>query len=377
MNPELINKLTLFRRELHQNPEVSENEWKTRDRVAEYLRLNSEAEIIPIGITGLAAIFDSGIDGETIMLRAELDALPIQEVNDFSYRSINNGVSHKCGHDGHTTILCGVAEMLSKEPISKGKVILLFQPAEENGEGAKQVYPDFEKKGLLPDKVFALHNLPGYPAHQIVVKNGSFTPAVKSIIITLDGKTSHAAEPENGLNPAAAMSEVFLNTIALSNNNPDSDDFRLVTPVFAEMGEKAHGISAGKAEVHLTFRSWTTSATEQLALEIEAVSKQAADKYGLTVNFSYLQEFDANMNNQLAVDMIRNAATELELDILEKNYPFKWGEDFGYFTTRHDGAMFGLGAGENVPALHNPDYDFPDEVIKTAVLLFMKIVNLL
>jgi len=228
---------------------------------------------------------------------------------------------------------------------------------------------------ISPDFVFALHNLPGFPMHQIVLKQESFTAAVTSLIINLKGKTSHAAEPEHGINPALAVAEIIQKSLALENNNSESEAMRVITPVFIELGEKAYGISAEKATVHLTIRCWNNQNLEKLQREIEELSTKISNAHKLKIEFFTTQTFQANINDSTAVDYVQKATIAGALNINMRNHPFKWGEDFGLFTTKFKGCMFGLGAGENTPALHNPDYDFPDELIKTGIQVFSNIIK--
>ncbi|HNQ60754.1 MAG TPA: amidohydrolase [Bacteroidia bacterium] len=368
--------LKRFRREIHAFPEISGGEKETARKVLGFLKNCSPDEIITdIGGYGIVATWDSGVEGPEIIFRAELDALPIEEINTFDYKSAINGVSHKCGHDGHSTILCGLAKYLSVNKNSKGKVRLIFQPAEENGEGAKAMLEDEKFKGVEPDFIFALHNLPGYPMSKVVVKDNTFTAAVNSIIIHLTGKTSHAAEPEHGLNPALAVAEIIQGSMALANNYPDKEDMRVITPVYMDLGTKDYGISAGVATVHLTIRCWNDEYLRKLEEDIIKLSEQISKKHKLSVKFDFTQTFHANINNSLAAEKVRKAAKKLDLSLDERQFPFKWGEDFGLFTSRFKGCMFGLGAGENMPALHNPDYDFPDELIETGVKIFIGIMH--
>lgn len=366
-----INKLSTFRKNLHQQPEVSGHEVNTAKMVNNYLQNCQTTEIISnVGGHGILAIWDSGLPGETILFRAELDALPIQEINDFAHKSMFDGVSHKCGHDGHATILCGMADYLAENPPTKGKVVLLFQPAEENGEGAIAMLNDPKFQQISPDFVFALHNLPGYPLGQIVVKDDSFTAAVNSIIIKLKGKTAHAAEPENGINPALAVADIIKTSLSIENNRPEKDDMSVITPVFISLGEKAYGISADEAEIHFTLRCWNNINLRQLEKNIEDISNIIARQYKLKVSFEYTQTFDANINHPKAVQYVRQSAELKNFKTKERPFPFKWGEDFGAFTSKFKGCMFGLGAGEEMAALHNPDYDFPDELIEYGVEIF-------
>ncbi len=328
-----------------------------------------------VGGTGVLVTFDSGQPGKSLLFRAELDGLPIPEESDLPYKSVYEGKGHQCGHDGHLTILAGVGAWLSRNPPKSGKVHLIFQPAEENGEGAKAVMQDERFKALVFDEVYALHNLPGFPLGQIIVKDHSFTAAVNSIIIQIKGKTSHAAEPEKGLNPSSAVAEILSGLAMFQHNDPESADFRLITPVYVTMGSKDYGISAGDAEIHLTLRSWTNEALAALESNVTRLAKEVCKKHHLAFHHQFLAHFYANENDPACVDAVRKAAASVGLPVLERFFPFKWGEDFGIITTRFKGCMFGLGSGEHQPALHNPDYDFPDELIPKGIAIFTAIIK--
>ncbi|NCT16638.1 MAG: amidohydrolase [Flavobacteriaceae bacterium CG2_30_34_30] len=369
-----IEQLIAFRKALHAHPELSGEEKDTSNRVVNFLKECNPSQIITqVGGYGVIAVFDSEKEGHNLMIRADMDALPIEEVNDFDYLSKNKGVSHKCGHDGHTIILLGLAKRLSKNPPNKGKAILLFQPAEEIGTGAAVVLNDEKFKSLKPDWVFGLHNLPGYQLHEVVVKNDSFTASVKSIVIVFQGKTTHAAEPEHGINPAMAVSELILQASFWSNNLQERKDFAVITPIHIDLGSEAYGTSAGQATVGFTIRTWTESEMKKLQEKMESFILAIAKKHKLKADFKYIQEFKANENNAEAVKSITTAANNLGYIITNREFPFKWGEDFGLFTQQHKGAFFGIGAGKNCPALHNPDYDFPDELIPTGIQLFYEL----
>lgn len=371
-----LEKYKKIRRDFHQNyAELSTQEFKTCQRIQDLLKENTTAEIIPIGKTGVMAVFEGKSKGKTIMLRADTDALPIEEINDFEHKSVHPKISHKCGHDGHTTILLGVAEMLEKNPLDKGKVILLWQPAEENGMGAQQVIDDGLIKNYQPDMAFALHNLPGFPLNQIIYKKGAFTANVKSLIFDFNGKTAHAAEPEYGHNPAFAIAKILEKCKRMTHNEPRNQNFFLITPVYADFGTKDYGISAGKGSLHLTIRSWSPKLFDEKTDELIAFAKEICQNEMLTLGISWTQEFFSNQNDDNTVAIIQKSAEELNLKHQEISAPFKWGEDFGLFTQLIPGAMFGIGSGENCPALHNPDYDFPDEITLTAFQIFYKILE--
>ena len=368
-----MTNFSLLRREFHQIAELSGHEITTAKKVVDFLK-NYNCTVVPnIGNTGVLGIFDSGKHGKTVTFRAELDALPIQEINTFKYKSRNDGVSHKCGHDGHLTSLLALAEKLHINPPKIGRVILLFQSAEENGEGAFAMFHDKKFKEFYPDYIFAYHNLPGYPLKEIIYKYDSFTPAVTSIIIKLKGKTSHAAEPEHGYNPALAMAKIMEKSIAIARNDINDENFSVVTPIYQTLGTTDYGVSAGCGEIHLTLRCWTQNALNQLIEEIKAIAKKEAKKEILKVSFEFTQDFQANENHKEAVDILKKVMLDKEFPHQNRAYPFKWGEDFGLFTQNFKGAMFGIGSGENCPALHNPDYDFPDELIDYASEVFFNL----
>ena len=371
-----MEELISLRRELHKNPEVSGFEKETAVRIQNYLGQYPPTKLLTnIGGNGILAIYEGKQKGKTILLRCELDALPIQEINSFEHKSKFKNVSHKCGHDGHMAILCGVAKHIFENPLEKGNVVLLFQPSEENGKGAQAVFDDEKFKLIKPDFVYALHNLPGYEKNQIVLKEGTFTCAVNSIIIKLHGKTSHAGEPENGDNPALAISEIISAFLEKKQPNILDKNYCVLTPIYIEMGEKAYGVSAGYGEVHFTFRSNQNKLMQQIEDELQEIAITISRKHNLIPEITWTESFKANENDKVAVDFIRTAARKAELSVLEKEVPFSFGEDFGLFTQHYKGAMFGLGSGKKVPALHNPDYDFPDEIIKSGVSVFTSLIK--
>ena len=369
-----MESLIRLRKELHKNPELSGKEQQTSERILAFLEKYKPDEChTQIGKTGIIAIYHGEEEGKTLLFRCELDALPIKELNNFEHQSVHKGVAHSCGHDGHMAILCGLATVLAQKKLARGKVILLFQPSEENGKGAAKVMKNEFFKTLQPDFVFALHNLPNFPKNQIVVKENAFTCAVVSLKIVLQGKTAHAGEPENGINPAVAMAEIIQQFHTLNQPNLQQNDFTLVTPIFSSMGKKAYGVSAGNAEVHFTIRCKNNAGIKEfqkiLVEKVNAVSKL----HQLKSSVKWIEPFYANENNPAAVQLIADGTKKLGYNLLKTEIPFRWGEDFGLFTAHYAGALFGLGAGLETPDLHNPDYDFPDEIIATGIKVFYQI----
>lgn len=365
-----------LRRLLHQHPELSGREVATAGRIKGYLMAYPPEQLIEaVGGHGLLAIYDFDKPGPSVMIRCELDALPIDEPNTFEYRSRRAGVSHKCGHDGHMTIVAGLSPWLYSRPFQRGRVILLFQPAEENGQGAKAMLDDHKFGDLRPDYVFALHNIPGFPLHQIIQVDRQFSATVKSMVIRLHGQQSHAAEPENGRNPAWAMADIMHKIDDFIIADPTHPDFTLITPVHTTMGQRDYGISAGYGELHFTLRTWSMEKMEDVVCQLEAIGKRVGDQFGLEITFEYLEYFPATPNEPTANLIIEKAARAGGLELVRQTTPFKFGEDFGWFAQAFKGAMFGLGAGKESPVLHNEQYDFPEPLIWSGITVFKEIIQ--
>lgn len=372
----MLTEITALRRELHRYPELSGLEKQTAARIRDFITSHHPARFIEgLGGNGLAAIYDFGEGGPTIMFRCELDALPIEEMNGFEYRSTQAGVSHKCGHDGHMAILAGLIFWIRKQDFKKGKIILLFQPAEENGQGAEAVLKDERFKEIKPDYVFALHNLPGEEMNSIIVKNDVFTATVQSLVIHLRGKIAHASEPENGINPALAIVEITTAFAKMNVTDPADPGFRLLTPICIRMGEVAYGVSAGQADVHYTLRSWTEENMKILEETLMEITEEICRKHQLELDVEWFDYFPATVNNKTCVDIIREAAKQNNFTLKENKVAIRFGEDFGWFSREYKTAMFGLGSGFKTPALHHPDYDFPDEITETGIRMFTAIIE--
>jgi len=372
----MLEKIIELRRELHKHPEISGKEIETAQRIKNFLSHNSPSELIErIGGHGLAAIYSFGEEGPVILIRCELDALPIEESNQFEYRSVKNGVSHKCGHDGHMAMVAGLSYWIKKQIYKKGKIILLFQPAEETGKGAKAVLEDDKFKEFKPDYVFALHNIPGEPLNTIIRVQNNFSSSVQSLGILLKGKESHASEPENGVNPALAIAELIKQFDLLNISEPEKPNFALLTPVHIKMGQIAYGISAGSGELHYTLRTRDEEHMEMLKVAINELLAKTCKRYNLRSETGWFDYFPTSANDSLCNELILKAAESNHFNIKEKTYPYKFGEDFGWFSKHYKSVMFGLGSGEHSPALHNPDYDFPDEIIPTGMTMFTSIIS--
>jgi amidohydrolase len=372
INPEIIN----LRKELHRNPELSSFEHGTAKRIRRFIEKHNPTDILEnIGGTGLVAIYKYQKKGKSITIRCELDALPIQEENEFKHQSKKEGISHKCGHDGHMAIVSGLIFWLKNQSFNSGEIILLFQPAEENGKGANRVLKDERFKSLKTDYVFALHNIPKEPLNGIILIDKRFSAEVQSFIVSVKGKKSHASEPENGINPALGLSNIITTLSKLEVVKPEDKNFTLMTPVHINMGQIAYGISPANGELHYTVRTWNRKNMSALRVQINEIIQQICQIHKLQYEIVWLEYFPAAANDIESNNFIEKAAKENNYKISERPYPFKFGEDFGWFSREYKTAMFGLGAGLDTPALHNADYDFPDEIIETGITMFKSIIS--
>lgn len=371
------NDLIEIRKHLHKNPELSGNENETSEFIiSELNKLNPDKIIKNIGGYGIAAIF-YGIDPElTIGFRSELDALPIKETNDFEHISLKAGVSHKCGHDGHMTNLLAFADKISKVRNKlKNTIIILFQPAEETAQGAKAIINDEKFSELKIDYLFALHNLPGYPLRSILIKEEEFASASTGVIFKLSGKTSHAAHPENGINPVNAMTNIINGLLTVPSLYTNLKDASNITIIHAQLGEIAFGTSPGDAVVMATLRAHKNEIMDILKTKSLELAQNIAKINNLKFEYEWVEDFAATVNENDAYIAIKDAANRLEYKQINIDNPFPWSEDFGFYSEKIKTGFFGVGAGEEHPQLHNPDYDYPDDIIEISANMFYNIVQ--
>lgn len=372
------DELIALRKKLHQQPELSGKEIKTAQTIKQYLTKYKPDQLLEnLGGHGLMATYESGKEGPHIAFRCDMDALPIQEDNDFAHASTSVGVSHKCGHDGHMAIVSGLAAIFHYERPTKGKVSLLYQPAEETGEGAHRLMEDKQFQANLPDYLFGLHNLPKVDKSMIYCSSASFAAASKGIVIKLSGKTSHAAEPQNGISPVPAVSELlaYFSTI---EKKLDFSSTTFITVVHTLIGEIAFGTSPAKGEIRATLRAFEQGDMDLLTKSVVEYTQQKADRHQLSLEIDWTEVFPATANTKETFEMVKRAAAQTELSFHEMKEPFRWSEDFGHYSKKMKTGFFGLGAGEETPSLHNSDYDFPDEIIESGTRIFHQIaLNLL
>ncbi len=364
-----------WRRDMHRHPEISGEERETAGRVVAFVRRTRPDQLVTgLGGHGVAAIYESGQPGPTVMLRCELDALPILETGEVAHRSTVPGKAHLCGHDGHMTIIATVACELGVERPKRGSVVLLFQPAEETGAGAAAVIADPKFSVIAPDYAFALHNMPGLPLGHARLSAGPANCASRGMRIVLSGRTAHASMPETGISPMAAVAQLMPGLTALGGDGVLQEGYALVTVTHAAMGEPAFGIAPGRAEVWATLRTLTDGGMDALVAAAEQLVRSAALASGLGVEIGYHDVFHHCDNDPEAVDLLR-AAFEAETIPHGPGEVMRASEDFGLFGRNARAAMFLFGSGEAAPQLHNPDYDFPDELIEPGARIFVRVVR--
>ena len=378
------NDIAVFRRDLHAHPELSEKETRTAQAIVQRLAKSDPSQVIDgLGSmqTGICAVYDSGAPGPTVLVRCELDALPIQETNAFEHRSTSPGVSHKCGHDGHMATLVALSDDLGADPIARGRVFLLFQPAEETGTGASAVIGDARFQALgAPDYVYAFHNVPKFPLGDVLVRKGLFAQASVGFIVRFTGKTSHSSYPEHGINPSHAVTEL----VTAVNQFHSTFTGKAVAPVlgtisYAQVGqiEKGpnFGTTPGEATVMGVVRAQTNEDLARLREELGRLADRLAADSGLQNRLSWHEAFAATGSDDECAEVVAQAARQVGLSVQELEEPFRWSEDFGYFTDTFTGAFFGLGSGVDQPQLHDDSYDYPDELIGTGATLYRAIID--
>lgn len=366
IDPLSLERAVAFRRALHAAPELSGQEERTAAAVVSLLASTSPSRIVTgLGGHGVAAVYDSGQPGPTVLLRCELDGLPIEDTATAPWRSTVPGKGHQCGHDGHMATLALLAMTFGERGPDRGRVVLMFQPAEENGAGARAVVTDPAFAAIAPDMSFAWHNMPGLPLGEAWLAPGVVNCASRGMRIAFTGRTSHASEPENGVSPMPAIARLMPALAALGPREPGGP-LAMATVTHAELGAAAFGVSPGAGEVWATLRTLTDAGMDDLVARATALAQAAAANHGLGLAVSFHEVFAHVENAPAAVAELVRAMDAEGVKHSPGRLPFRASEDFGIFGQQAPSAMVFIGAGENHPSLHNPDYDFPDALLPLA-----------
>lgn len=359
-----------LRQELHAHPELSGQEAWTKRRLMDFLRTHTALELVDRG-NWFYAVYRGGSNRPGIAFRADMDAVAIKEILPLPYASGAPGVSHKCGHDGHCAALCALAILVERQHADRD-VYFLFQHAEENGAGAIVCRVLMKEAGI--GEIYAFHNMPGQPLHSVAVTDGVMNCASEGMTIIFQGAPAHASRPEDGRNPAAAVAEIILAIPDLLDPNRYRGLVQC-TVVHTLIGMENFGISAADARLSLTCRSHYEEELTRLKEALAALALEKAQRDGLEVSFHNRDAYPETSNHALCASKIRRAAGKLGLACMDLDEPFRASEDYGHYLKEIPGAIFFLGAGEETPMLHTPDYDFPDALLQTAVSMFLAILE--
>lgn len=359
-----------LRHELHEHPELSNQEVWTKQHLINFLKEHTNLEIVDRGLW-FYAIYKSKTSKRNIAFRADFDAIPVDEPNNLPYSSKIKGVSHKCGHDGHSASLAGFAlEVYQKG--SENNIFFLFQHAEETGDGAKEAAVFIKENNI--DEIFAFHNMSDKPFKSVNLKDGTINCASKGMTIIMEGVPSHASEPEKGKNPAFAIAKI-IDAIPELISPERNKGMVLCTVIQVAVGEKAFGVSASKGQLLLTIRALYEDEMDKLQSNLENIAKEQAEKYGLTINFKYNDAFPETSNHKESADKVREVCKDMGIMQFEMPDAYRASEDFGHYLKETKGAIFYIGNGEDYYNLHSVEFDFRDELIEVAVDVFMKLAN--
>jgi len=368
-------ELTAIRRDLHAHPELGLAEFRTAELVAQQLEQWGIEVHRGIGGTGVVGVLRCGNGPRAIGLRADMDALPIEEANDVPYRSRTPGVMHACGHDGHTTMLLGAARYLAETQNFNGTVHLIFQPGEEGVGGAQAMLRDRLFERFPCDAIFGIHNRPGLPVGQFAITSGPAMSGGAFFDIVVSGRGAHGAHPEGSIDPVLAACHVAtaLQSVVARNVAPMETAVLSITRVY---GGDAYNVIPQTATLSGTVR---TMRRETMALLHEAMQRVAtgvAAGFGTSAEVDFRAIFAPLVNHATEAQAIADTAAELvgEANLNRAQAPVMASEDFSFMLEQVPGAYINLGNGDSA-AVHNPHYNFNDEAIPFGSALFARLIE--
>lgn len=376
------DELRAFRHDLHAHPELGFQESRTSARVAGMLEAMGVEVHRNIGQTGLVGVLKGQRDdaARLIGLRADMDALPVKELNKFSHASVKPGLMHACGHDGHTTILLGAAKYLAQTRRFNGSVAFIFQPAEEGLGGAQAMIDDGLFERFDCEAVYALHNWPGLPPGMIGINSGPMMAAADRFEVVIEGRGGHGAHPYQTVDPVVVASHIVtaLQSIVARNVNPQ--DAAVITVASIQAGDPlAMSVIPDHARLVGTVRTFRHTVQEMVQRRMQTLVQQIASGFDASATLRYQKIYPPTINTPEQAALVGDIATELfGAQRVERNLPPSMGaEDFSYMLQHRPGAYFRLGQGgaQSGCFLHNPNYDFNDDVIPVGARLFASIVE--
>jgi len=368
--------LTSFRRDLHSHPETGFDLERTPRLIADVLA-NAGLEVVRgVGQCGVVATLRRGPDETAIGLRADMDALPIQEANGFSYRSKQDGLFHGCGHDGHSTMLLGAALKLAGDPTLERTVHFIFQPDEENGNGAAAMIADglFERFPMAA--IYGLHNMPGVALGQFATQAGPFCAFEDNFEIRIEGQGGHASMPEKGVDPIVAGAAAVMQLQSIISRNVASSEHAVVS-VTEFLTDGARNILPSNVTLRGDCRGFSQEVSQIIERRMRAIVDGVCTAQGAQGQVSYSTSFRPLVNDAQATEVIAAAARSVgEIDATYGRVGFS--EDFAEFLAHRPGAFILMGnglEGNNALPLHNPSYDFNDDAIAKGVAFWTRLAH--
>lgn len=364
---EMHAEITAWRRDLHEHPELLFDTIRTAGIVADKLREFGCDEVVTgIGRTGVVGIIhgkQTG-SGKTIGLRADMDALPINETSGVEYTSQNPGLMHACGHDGHTAMLLGAAKYLAETRNFDGSVAVIFQPAEEGGGGGREMVEDGMMDRFNINEVYGMHNKPGAEVGDFSIRPGPLMAAVDILTIDIEGKGGHAARAHAAVDTTLISAHIILalQNIAARTTNPLDQVVVSVTSMQTETA--THNVIPQNAQLLGTVRTLSADTRDRVEKEVRSIITSTAAAYGGKATIDYVRNYPVTVNTEAETEFAANIAREVvgpdrvETDIS----PVMGGEDFSFMLEARPGAMIFAGNGDTAN-VHHPDYDFNDELI--------------
>ncbi len=374
---ELLPEISAWRRDFHIHPELMYDLPRTSGRVADLLRSFGVDEVVTgIGGTGLVGVIRgrSDISGRTVGLRADMDALPITEATGLPYASASPGKMHACGHDGHTSILLGVAKYLAGTRNFDGTVVCIFQPAEEGGAGAKAMIDDGLMDRFAIDEVYGLHNSPGLATGEFMIRPGALQASADEFRITVTGKGGHAAEPQNAIDTTLVACQIVVALQSIVARNADPLLPLVVTVGTFATDSRAHNVIANQAVMEGTVRALDPAMRDLAEVRLKAIVTATAEAYGATAAVEYHRGYPITMNHAENAEYAAQAAEQVAGRVERNCRPIMPAEDFSYMLEARPGAYIFMGNGDSA-GCHHPAYDFNDEAIPAGCSYFVTLVE--
>ena len=373
---ELLPEITAWRHDLHENPEILFETHRTSGIVAEKLKEFGCDEVVTgIGRTGVVGVIKGKSDssGKVIGLRADMDALPMQEQTDLPYKSKVDGAMHACGHDGHTAMLLGAAKYLSETRNFDGTVVVIFQPAEEGGGGGKEMCDDgmMERWGI--QEVYGMHNWPGLPVGQFAIRPGAFFAAADQFDMVIEGKGGHAAKPHLARDTTVIASHVVIALQTIASRLVSPTEQVVVSVTSFETSSKAHNVIPQTVHLRGTVRTMSNETRDLAEKALTEIAQGTAAAHGGTATVDYRRGYPVMVNSEEQTEFAAKVATSVAGSCAYANQTMG-GEDFAFMLEERPGAYIFVGNGEGAD-VHHPEYVFSDETIPAGCSWWAEIVE--